>query len=116
MHKIVVVETEEDEAHFIAAGLDSLAEIEVSGRNNALSLMTTIAMTENAYVIFVIGTASEADRFFQSWLADAKSLAGRTNGVSQASILPATPSIEAAFKDDAWVGRLKQRLEGNPHA
>lgn len=114
MQKYIVVETEEDEAHLVASGLDTMAEIEVSGRNNALSHMTSITMTENAYVVYVVGTACEENRFFKDWLVDADSLASRTNGVSQGSILPAAPSIEAACRNDVWVSRLKQRLDGNP--
>ena len=116
MQKFIVVETDEDEALLIAGGIDRLAEIEVSGKNNALSHMTSITMTENAHVVYVVGTTSETDRFFQYWLGDAKSLAARSNGVSKGSILPAAPSIEAACRDVVWVSRLKERLEGNHQA
>lgn len=113
MQKFIIVETEEDKAHFASSGLDTLAEVEVSGRNGALSHMTSITMTEDAYVIYVVGTTSEEDRFFKDWLVDADLLARRGNNISQGSILPAAPSIEAACRNDAWVSRLKQRLQGS---
>lgn len=113
MRKFIVVETEEDKAHFVAAGLDNLATVYVSGRNSAVSLTSSFAITDDTYAVFVIGTASEEDRFFRSWLADAEHLTSRSINDSQGSILPAAPSIEAACKNDAWVERLKQRLDGN---
>ncbi|TLX16063.1 hypothetical protein [Rhizobium sp. MHM7A] len=113
MRKFIVVENEEDKAHFVAAGLDSLATVYVSGRNSALSLTSSFAMTDKTYAVYVIGTASEEDRFFSDWLVDAEYLASRSINDSQGSILPAAPSIEAACRNDAWVNRLKQRLDGH---
>jgi hypothetical protein len=116
MRKFIVVETDEDKAHFVAAGLDALATVYVSGKNSAVSLTSSFAMTDNTYAVFVIGTASEEDRFFRSWLVDAEYLTSRSINESQGSILPAAPSIEAACKNPAWIERLKQRLEGNRKA
>jgi hypothetical protein len=118
MRKFIVVETEEDKAHFVVAGLDNLATIFVSGRGSAVSLTSSLAMshTTTTYAVYVVETTSEEDRFFKSWLADAQYLASRAINDCQGSILPASPSIEAACKNEAWVERLKQRLDGNREA
>jgi hypothetical protein len=113
MRKFIVIETEEDKAHFVAAGLDSLATLYVSGKNSGVSLTSSFAMNDNVYAVFIIGTTSEEDRFFKSWLADAEYSTSRSINDSQGSILPAAPSIEAACRNEAWVNRLKQRLDGD---
>jgi hypothetical protein len=114
MRKFIVVETEEDKAHFIAAGLDKFADVFVSGRGSALTLTSSFAVSHNTtYAVYVVETTSEEDRFFKSWLVDAEHITGRSVNDSQGSILPASPSIEAACKDEAWVKRLKKRLNGN---
>jgi hypothetical protein len=115
MRKFIVVETEEDKSHFVAAGLDALATVFVGGRaSSSLSLTSSFAMTDPTYAVFIIETASEEDRFFKSWLQNASEHVKYARNDSQGSILPVSPSIAAACKDEAWVNRLKQRLDGNP--
>jgi hypothetical protein len=116
MRKFIVVETEEHKAHLVAAGLDSLATVYVSGMSAGVTLTSSFAMTEKTIAVFVIETTSEEDRFFKSWLADAEYLVGRSINDSKGSILPAAPSIEAACTNPQWLERLKERFEVNAPA
>ena len=116
MRKFIVVETEEDKSHFVTTGLDAIATVYVSGRNCGTSLTSSFACRDNTRAVFVIETKSEEGRFFKSWLLDNEYLASRSISNSQGSILPASPSIEAACNNPAWVDRLKRRLDGNRKA
>jgi hypothetical protein len=116
MERYIVVDTEDDEAYLIAAGLENHATIVVSDKSAALSATSSIACTEDAYVVYVVGTPSEQDRFFKDWLVDANCLASRSINRSQGSILPASPSIEIACKSPEWLGRLTRRLYGDRDA
>ncbi|MCZ7861063.1 hypothetical protein O9X98_06555 [Agrobacterium salinitolerans] len=116
MNKFIVVETEEDKIHLSATGIDNLATILVSSNGAAISLTSSLAMTDDTYAVYVVETPSAEARFFKDWLVDADYLAGRAINNSQGSILPASPSIGSACRDATWVHRLKQRLEGNRQA
>ncbi len=112
MLKYIVVETDEEEQLLVEAGLDRLAEIVVSGYDSGPGLASSIALSriETTNVVFVIGTLSEEDRFFNSWKENADFIAERAINDNRSSILPAAPSIEVACKNPAWVERLAVRL------
>lgn len=123
MRKFIVVETEEDKAHFVTTGLDSLATVFVSGRNSGTSLTSSFAMTNETHAVFVIGTASEEDRFFKAWLVDAEYLVSRSVNNSLGSILPAAPSIEAACRNSScregdilWRNAKREQLQSKIRA
>lgn len=109
MRKIVVVETEEDKAHLVAAKVDRWATIFVSGGNSVI-LTGSFGVSGDTRAVYVVGVQSEEDRFFKQWLTNSESLISRSFDDRRSSILPASPSIEAASQSVAWVDQLKTRL------